>query len=265
MKANKEQRIPTISVIGGVGQGKSSIIEALWNTSIKVESSGNSIYKVNDNIPGRGIMTFNVKELPPVIYSLQKEWLKNESNLNELALSDVILYIVPASSFGYKQEVAFLRNLLQLDCYHNQHIVICLSKADYLLIDEESKGIGIDSITRLMQINCTLYEAFEKYVTRESFSCDSIIPVSIPLNWNYDVIKEKLWEGIIEKITNPKPTSIDGIKRRTRASMGRCQGGFCTPYMVEILAREMGVDVTEITKSGKGSYINVGRTEKGLD
>lgn len=71
---------------------------------------------------------------------------------------------------------------------------------------------------------------------------------------------------IIEAIrTNPKPTSIDGIKRRTRASMGRCQGGFCTPYMVEILAREMGVDVTEITKSGKGSYINVGRTEKGLD
>ena len=69
---------------------------------------------------------------------------------------------------------------------------------------------------------------------------------------------------IIEAIrTNPRPTSIDGIKRRTRASMGRCQGGFCTPYMVELLAREMGVDVTEITKSGGESYVNVGRTAKG--
>ena len=69
---------------------------------------------------------------------------------------------------------------------------------------------------------------------------------------------------IIEAIrTNPKPTNIDGIKRRTRASMGRCQGGFCTPYMVELLAREMGVPVTEITKSGAGSYINVGKTDKG--
>ena len=69
---------------------------------------------------------------------------------------------------------------------------------------------------------------------------------------------------IIEAIrTNPRPTSIDGIKRRTRASMGRCQGGFCTPYMVELLAREMGVPVTEITKSGKESYINVARTAKG--
>ena len=69
---------------------------------------------------------------------------------------------------------------------------------------------------------------------------------------------------IIEAIrTNPRPTSIDGIKRRTRASMGRCQGGFCTPYMVELLAREMGVPVTEITKSGGESYVNVGKTAKG--
>lgn len=70
---------------------------------------------------------------------------------------------------------------------------------------------------------------------------------------------------IIEAIrTNPKPTTVDGIKRRTRASMGRCQGGFCTPYIVDLLAREMGVDVTEITKSGGASYINVSRTEKGI-
>ena len=69
---------------------------------------------------------------------------------------------------------------------------------------------------------------------------------------------------IIEAIrTNPRPTDIDGIKRRTRASMGRCQGGFCTPYMVEILAREMGVPVTDVTKFGKESYINFSKTAKG--
>ncbi len=74
---------------------------------------------------------------------------------------------------------------------------------------------------------------------------------------------ETVTEGeIIEAIrTNPKPRDIDGIKRRTRATMGRCQGGFCTPYTVEILARELGIDVTEVTKSGGGSYINIGRTK----
>lgn len=60
---------------------------------------------------------------------------------------------------------------------------------------------------------------------------------------------------------NPKPRDIDGIKRRTRATMGRCQGGFCTPYLVELLAAELGCDYGEITKFGKSSLLNVGKTK----
>ena len=75
---------------------------------------------------------------------------------------------------------------------------------------------------------------------------------------------EMISEGeILEAIrTNPKPRDVDGVKRRTRAGMGRCQGGFCSPYVVELLGREMGVGFTEITKSGGKSYINVGRTKE---
>lgn len=74
---------------------------------------------------------------------------------------------------------------------------------------------------------------------------------------------ERVSEGeILDAIrTNPRPTDVDGVKRRTRATMGRCQGGFCTPYIIELLAREMGVDYTDITKFGGGSYINFGRTK----
>ena len=43
--------------------------------------------------------------------------------------------------------------------------------------------------------------------------------------------------------------------------MGRCQGGFCSPYIVEILARELGISFDEVTKSGKDSYLNVGKTK----
>ena len=56
-------------------------------------------------------------------------------------------------------------------------------------------------------------------------------------------------------------TDLDGVKRRTRAGMGRCQMGFCTPRIMEILARELNKDMTEITKYGKGSRVVVGRTE----
>ena len=75
---------------------------------------------------------------------------------------------------------------------------------------------------------------------------------------------ETVSEGEILKAirTNPRPRDVDGVKRRTRSGMGRCQGGFCSPYIVELLARELGIDYTEVTKSGGGSYINVGRTKE---
>lgn len=61
---------------------------------------------------------------------------------------------------------------------------------------------------------------------------------------------------------NPPARDLDGIKRRTRAQMGRCQGGFCMPYLAEILSRELGIPYEHITKSGAGSEINIGRTKE---
>ena len=49
--------------------------------------------------------------------------------------------------------------------------------------------------------------------------------------------------------------SIDGIKRRTRAGMGRCQGGFCCPRVAQILSEETGIPVLDITKNGGDSYL----------
>ncbi|MBE7029846.1 MAG: NAD(P)/FAD-dependent oxidoreductase [Ruminococcaceae bacterium] len=64
--------------------------------------------------------------------------------------------------------------------------------------------------------------------------------------------------------TNPKPHDLDGVKRRTRAQMGRCQGGFCSPYIVELLANEMNVPYESVTKSGGTSIINIGKTKEVL-
>lgn len=62
----------------------------------------------------------------------------------------------------------------------------------------------------------------------------------------------------------PGARSIDGVKRRTRAGMGRCQGGFCTPRVMEILAREMGVGMDQVTKAGPGSEIVLGTNKDWL-
>lgn len=58
---------------------------------------------------------------------------------------------------------------------------------------------------------------------------------------------------------NPKAVDTDGVKRRTRAGMGRCQGGFCLPYVRRLLAEENGVPCASVTKKGGESYLTVGK------
>ncbi len=74
---------------------------------------------------------------------------------------------------------------------------------------------------------------------------------------------ETITEGeILDAIHAPAGArDVDGVKRRTRAGMGRCQGGFCGSKVVEILARELGVPMNEITKFGGESKIMYDRTK----
>lgn len=58
---------------------------------------------------------------------------------------------------------------------------------------------------------------------------------------------------------NPGALDIDGVKRRTRSGMGRCQGGFCGPYVMALLAEELGIPMETVTKNGGESYMLTGR------
>lgn len=74
---------------------------------------------------------------------------------------------------------------------------------------------------------------------------------------------ESITEGeIIDAIHRPLGArSLDGVKRRTRAGMGRCQAGFCSPRTMEIINRELGIPYEKITKSGGKSNIILERTK----
>ena len=49
--------------------------------------------------------------------------------------------------------------------------------------------------------------------------------------------------------------TLDAVKRRVRAGMGRCQSGFCSPHVIEILARELGIPEEEVRKRGEKAYV----------
>jgi glycerol-3-phosphate dehydrogenase len=78
---------------------------------------------------------------------------------------------------------------------------------------------------------------------------------------------ESISEGeIVDAIHRGLPiTSVDAVKKRTRAGMGRCQGGFCVPRVMEIISRETGLSMEEITKQGEGSYLLTKRSKDALE
>ena len=61
---------------------------------------------------------------------------------------------------------------------------------------------------------------------------------------------------------NAGATTIDGVKRRARPGGGRCQGGFCQPKVMEILARELDIDITEVLKDKLGSNVAIDETKE---
>ena len=72
---------------------------------------------------------------------------------------------------------------------------------------------------------------------------------------------ETITEGeIIDAIKAPAGArDVDGVKRRTRAGMGRCQGGFCSANILKIIHRETGIPMEELTKRGGASRILAGK------
>ncbi|UPA30789.1 FAD-dependent oxidoreductase [Terrisporobacter glycolicus] len=75
---------------------------------------------------------------------------------------------------------------------------------------------------------------------------------------------ENITEGeIVDAINRPcGAKTVDGVKRRVRPGMGRCQGGFCGPKVVEILARELNITPQEVLKDYENSKMLVGKAKE---
>ena len=75
---------------------------------------------------------------------------------------------------------------------------------------------------------------------------------------------ESVTEGeIVDAINSPcGARTVDGVKRRVRPGMGRCQGGFCGPKVIEILARELNIEIEDVQKDYNGSKTVVGKVKE---
>lgn len=212
---------PSVVIIGGIEVGKTSILESTWLNAQKVSDEKEARYtryEVSDNIPGRGKMNYTITEVPSILFSLSKRWMKDESNLDLIATSDTIVFVVSADSIGYKMEMAFLNMLIKSNSYTGQNIIMCLSKSDAVLYGTEENKIELNGVRILQERKDSLFQQVRMLSKGIDFEVDSVIPVSAELHWNLESLKEKIWEGVISHINDAtfieeKPTIVIAGKR----------------------------------------------------
>lgn len=185
-----------IGFIGGVSVGTSTIIRSLWERSI-IECNDSSVYNVTEEIPGRGSMSFEVKQLNHVLFSQMGQWMSNEANLQDLQNCSSLIFVFPASSFGYSQEISFIRKLSERRLMQNKHVSVILSKVDYLE-DDDCENMSLSSVTELWDNIKNIYCSLKDVLEDNIFSINSIIPLSAVNDWNYSKAKENIWENVIE-------------------------------------------------------------------
>ena len=141
-------------------------------------------------------------------------------------------------STGLTLSVAMGKYVVQQLLYHGEELVL---KENFI---SHRKGI-----VKFSELSLTEQEALIK---------------ENPLYGNVICRCETITEGeILDAIRRPLGArSVDAVKRRVRAGMGRCQGGFCGPKVIELLARELNCQPTEINKNNTGSYMVTGFTRE---
>jgi glycerol-3-phosphate dehydrogenase len=126
------------------------------------------------------------------------------------------------------------------------HMAECLEKAGLVL---REKATWVGSLPR--------HKAFRNMSDEERQAAIAENPLYARIICRCETVTEA---EIVDAIhASPGATTIDGVKRRTRAGMGRCQGGFCSPRVLAILARELGVSMEDITKFGGESRMLTGK------
>lgn len=124
-----------------------------------------------------------------------------------------------------------------------------------------------ESLQQTFPLKETFIETRERTVFRELDMAEKNALIQKEPSYGHVVCRcETVTEGEIREAAHSPitPASVDGIKRRCHAGMGRCQGGFCGPRVVEILADELDKSPLEILQDRSNSYILTEATKGGM-
>lgn len=183
--------------------------------------------------------------------------------------ADVITYFAGIRASTYEEEFIIERSESVPNLVHAAGIQ-SPGLASAPAIAEEIANITVGALKERMEVkpNAT-FNPRRRIVPHMSGLTTEEKQEVIRKNPDYGVIVcrcEGISKGeIVDTIHSPIPAiSIDALKRRVRPGMGRCQGGFCSPLVTQIICEETGLSPEEITRSGADSNLILERTHKGV-
>ncbi|NLO09132.1 MAG: NAD(P)/FAD-dependent oxidoreductase [Clostridiales bacterium] len=236
----------------------------------KTNTKGGGILKtVDDNIlvGPNAIETYEKEDFATDRGSIDEMFCKHKSTAKELSEKDIITYFTGVRAATFEEDFIIEKGR------RTENIIHCagiqspgLTTAPAIALDIEKMVIeelsSIQEVTRNVSYN-PRREGIP--VLREM--TDAKRTEMIEKNPDYGVIIcrcEEISKGeIIDALNSPIPVpTVDGIKKRVRPGMGRCQGGFCMPLISQIISEHEDIPMHKVYKTNAESYITLGEVKE---
>lgn len=229
---------------------------------------GGILHTVDNNIlvGPNAVETWEKENFATEQSSIDTVFEKQKHTANGLNKSDIITYFTGVRAATFEEDFIIERGRKTKNLIHCAGIQSPgLTTAPAVALDIEKMAVDILQKEKKVQSN-EAFQPVRKAVPRLKELSREERNRLIRDNPDYGIIVcrcEEISKGeIIDALHSVLPVStVDGIKKRLRPGMGRCQGGFCLPLVTKIISEEQGIPVSDVRKAGADSIITYGRTK----
>lgn len=204
---------PRVVFVGGIESGKTSTIESLWGECVTNfhQDKGSYFFDMSEMLIGREVIDFEVIELPRINFT-SSEWIDKPNVRSSLESADVIVFVLPCDDSLINIRKQYLEKVLNnLHLKEDVVFIIGYGMADWILTPivarnletAKTRQVGLSAVSNLLKKVNIVFSEFSSFAKFDpTFSVDSIIPYSNSLNWNIDILKYQIWNGIVLSMNN---------------------------------------------------------------
>ena len=241
-------------------------------TTRTAHSKGGGILRTADGntlIGPDAVETIEKEDYTTTRESIAETFRRQKQACTALSESQIITYFSGVRAATYEEDFVVCKGRNTKNMVHAAGIQSPgLTAAPAISMDVTNFAVELLGGERAVEKN-DAFNPFRHIAPRTAKMDDEARAKLIEEDPNYGVIVcrcEEISKGeILDALRRPVPCdTIDGVKRRVRPGMGRCQGGFCGPIVLDIIAHEKNIPPERVKKSGDNSELLLGATKKGL-